>query len=409
MRSIVAAAVVSLFASLALGCVPDPRLHPVAVSTGLVAWGAAVVMLMGKAEGVDRPGVAVPSRVLEVRCFSWALVALVVVATAVRAPFLAWPPTLSDDAHRYVWEGRVWLAGHSPFALAPDASELVALRDANWALVNHKSVASVYPPLAQALFVGLAPFGVVGVKLFMGLTDVVTAVVLWRRERRLGWLWALLPLPVVESAANGHLEAAGALLVALALAGSDLAAWLGMMLKLLPGVFLVRRPPWVWVVAGLAAALAAWPVVGVGALAGLRNYGAHWSFNGSVYPLITMVFGERDGRLLLFIVGALVSVWALATRRDRASLGLWVFGAFVVLSPTVHPWYVLWPLVPALWRGERAWLWLAALAPLSYLVLSTADQAGTWHEVWWVRIVEYGPFFLILLRDAWRRFSWAGP
>ncbi|MSQ01441.1 MAG: hypothetical protein EXR71_06055 [Myxococcales bacterium] len=398
MRPIVVAAVVSVFGSVALGCVADPRAQPVLVSTGLVAWGIVVLVLLPRAESENRPVAAGP-----------ALLVLMGVAALIRAPFLWWPPTLSDDVHRYVWEGRVWLAGYSPLVLAPDASELTSLRDANWALVNHQAVSSVYPPLAQALFVVLSPFGVVGMKLFMGATDVVTAMVLWHRERRAGWLWALLPLPALEAAGNGHLEAVGALLVALALRGSDAAAWLGAMLKLLPAVFLVRRRPRVWLVAALASALAGWPLTGDGVLSGFRNYGNHWSFNGSMYGLITMVLDDGHARPLLLALGLLVSVWALATRRDRASLGLWVFGAFVVLSPTVHPWYVLWPLVPALWRGERAWLWLAAVAPLSYLVLATADEAGAWHEAGWVRIVEYGPFFLLLLHDSWRRFCRAGP
>ncbi len=407
MRPIVAAALVSIFASLALGGVGDPRLQPVAVSIGLVVWGVVVVILLGNAQGAARPVGAGPSRGPEA-AFVSSLVALVVVAALVRAPFLAWPPTLSDDVHRYVWEGRVWLAGYSPFVHAPDAIELTGLRDANWVLVNHKTVSSLYPPLAQALFFGLAPFGVLGVKIFMGVADVVTVIVLWHREPRLGWLWALLPLPVVEAAGNGHLEAVGALLVALALRGSVVAAWLGAMLKLLPAVFLVGRPLRVWLVAGLATTLVGWPLVGVGALDGLRNYGAHWSFNGSMYPLVTMFLGDRESRALLLVLGALVTLWAVVTRRDRASLGLWVFGAFVILSPTVHPWYILWPLVPALWRGERAWLWLAALAPLSYLVLATADATGAWHEARWVRVVEYGAFFLIFVHDWWHRFSRAG-
>ena len=38
-------------------------------------------------------------------------------------------PTLSDDMFRYVWDGRVQAAGLSPYRYAPDARELIDLRN----------------------------------------------------------------------------------------------------------------------------------------------------------------------------------------------------------------------------------------------------------------------------------------
>ena len=49
-------------------------------------------------------------------------------ALAYRLVLLPVPPTLSDDVFRYVWEGRVVLAGQSPYRLAPSDHALMALR-----------------------------------------------------------------------------------------------------------------------------------------------------------------------------------------------------------------------------------------------------------------------------------------
>ncbi|HNC73376.1 MAG TPA: hypothetical protein PK362_00620, partial [Elusimicrobiota bacterium] len=70
------------------------------------------------------------------------------------------PPSLSDDIYRYLWDGRVQAAGHNPYRFAPDAPELASLRNAEHTGINHKSVPTIYPPLAQAVFrlaVALSP------------------------------------------------------------------------------------------------------------------------------------------------------------------------------------------------------------------------------------------------------------
>src|SRR5437899_13094350 len=54
---------------------------------------------------------------------------VMVVALLCRLALLVAPPTLSTDIYRYVWDARVASAGISPYARAPSAPELIALRD----------------------------------------------------------------------------------------------------------------------------------------------------------------------------------------------------------------------------------------------------------------------------------------
>ena len=343
-------------------------------------------------------------------------------AALLRVILLFSPPTLSDDLYRYLWEGRVWLAGFNPFALAPDAAELAGVRDADWALVNHRGVPSVYPPLAQLLFVGLSGGGALLWKLAMGLCDLGSVYVLFARDVRAGWLWALLPLPVVETAGSGHLEGIGVLLLLVALSQPARvalwAAWAGAMIKLLPGVILLplwltaRRPPAAGLGLVVASLLVSLPILGAGPamFEGFGTYASSWSFNGSLYPLLSGFLGAGLARTLLIAVGLLITVGVWVRVRDPGRVAVWGLGAFVCLSPTVHPWYVLWVLAAGLYLGLRSWALLAALMPLAYLVLGTLDPAtGRWEESGWVRWAIYLPFYAASGLEGWRRWSRPGP
>ena len=72
-------------------------------------------------------------------------------------------PVLSDDVARYYTEGRIWLAGHSPYAMSPAQFQDPDV-DRNWnarfdpveQVVAHSSYQSIYPPIAQLTFAAAA-------------------------------------------------------------------------------------------------------------------------------------------------------------------------------------------------------------------------------------------------------------
>ena len=386
----------------------DLRLLPLVAVVWILMWGAAVLVAPTPAGGAGRVFGA---------------------AVVVRALLLMSPATLSDDLYRYLWEGRVVEMGGNPYLHAP-ADPVFAdfFADPIRLLVNHPDVSTIYPPLALWLFAGLATIAQhpLVVKAFMGLCDAATAGVLAqiligrRMPLRGAWLYALLPLAAVESAGSGHLEAAAILCVVLAIRAWDRGgsgvgfAGLGALLKLLPGALMLglmrRRPALVLLVLGLAV-VSAMPFVPAGAAVGrgFSTYAQHWSFNGSVFPLVEAVFGEL-ARPLCLVAGAAVTGWALLRRRDPAELALWVGGAFVLLSPTVHPWYIPWVWVPAIVCGVRAWTVLAGLAPIAYVVLATTDPStGAWQESRWPALVAYGSFAVVWIWDRMQGLVQPGP
>src|SRR2546425_13252827 len=100
------------------------------------------------------------------------------VALLCRLALLVAPPTLSTDVYRYVWDARVASAGISPYATAPSAPELAALRDDRiYPRLNHPTWQTVYPPGAQRFFrvvYALAPDSVLAMKMAMGLAELAT-------------------------------------------------------------------------------------------------------------------------------------------------------------------------------------------------------------------------------------------
>lgn len=342
--------------------------------------------------------------------------ALLGAAILVRLPMLLSLPTLSDDLYRYLWEGRVWNYGYNPFFYPPDSPELIEIRDEIWRRVNHREVSSIYPPLAQLCFRLCSPGGIYAWKLLMGGADLLTTALLFRRRPEAGAFWALLPLPVVESAGSGHLEGLGVMFLVGGLSwGRSLPGawllWAGAMVKLLPALLLPRVAAprsWPWLLLASAMAFATMEL-DIRLLRGFETYRQHWSFNGSLYPLLQWLGGEAAAvRQLLLGLGLLTVLGILGRSRDPGRIALWCCGAFVLMSPTVHPWYVLWALAAGLWCELNAWVYLAVLVPLAYLVLNSLGANG-WQEPEWVRWVIYPPVYLLLLLQGLRRLLLPSP
>jgi hypothetical protein len=377
---------------------------------------------------------------------------IVVVALALRVPAWLSPPVHSDDVHRYLWDGRVTRAGINPYGHAPDAPELQRLRDDEWQRINNRDLPTIYPPLAQLAF-AISPSLWVW-KIVVALADAAVALILFlwlaaaQRDRRLVVTWAWSPLVTMELALNAHVDALGiGLLVGgllawergrRALAGGLVAA--ATLVKLLPVVVLTAmRDRRALVTAMLVVLALALPFSGAGTkmLGSLGEYSRRWRINDGAFAVLHAaatkivthtrfarryemadsprlarlvtgrdrdeVYPDEIANLLARIVSGLVFVtlvaWALHQRAPPAKLAEVAIGAFVLLTPALHPWYVLWllPLVAA--GGSRAWLVLATLVPLGYRPLDGWLMRGTWHDPTWTRVLEHGATLLVLAID----------
>jgi alpha-1,6-mannosyltransferase len=347
---------------------------------------------------------------------------LLIAGLLCRLPLVGTPLHLSDDLFRYLWEGTALLHGHNVFLHPPADALYAGLDDALRAQVNHPEVPSVYPPLSlwwfQWLSLGRTP---ASVQMQTALLDLAVPLALQRAmgHSKAAWIYALHPLPALEAASGAHLD-----LVAVALAAAGLAAWkerrdglafgltaAGALLKLLPGAWLPllllrapRRHAALWVAAaGLGSVLLSWPVVrGLSPsewpllLAGWRAYAGHWEFNGLLYPWLAPWVGSGT-RPVLIAVGASATIYAWARYREPLLVWSVVGTTFLFTSPTVHPWYVVWALVPSLMTGSRAWAWASLPLMGSYSVLLAFDPVtGAWSEAPWLWWSTWPPALLLL-------------
>lgn len=351
-------------------------------------------------------------------------VVVLVVALATRALLVPVAPSLSNDVYRYLWEGRVLLAGADPWRQAPDDPALAPLRDPEvWPRINHPELATIYPPLAEAGFALVASVSptVTGFKIWIALHDLLLVGVLmaWaaRAGRSAAWVaaYAWNPLVLIEYAGSGHNDPTAMLWLALAfllaatrpaLAALALAA--GCLVKLAPLVavpFLLRR----W--RGRTRLLALVPIVlGLGWFfartrgpsSGLGAYWDRWRNNEMIFHGLERALGgygaARTAAVALLIA---VLAWAWFRRQEpwRATqLGL---RAGTLLSPVLHPWYLGWALMFEPLTRSVGWLALSATSLISYGVLVTPAAGRSHHPSLAWRWVEYGVPLALAAAGAW--------
>jgi hypothetical protein len=357
---------------------------------------------------------------------------------------LVWTPVyLSSDAYRYLWDGRVQLAGVSPYRYPPAAPELANLRDSDvYPQINRPTAVTVYPPAAQwvfALAAAVTPGTIPAWRVLLLLADAATVLLLLRLLRRLGvpaaavLAYAWSPLVVLEGIQAGHMDLVMIPVVLLALLwrmdGSSgragLALGVAVLMKLYPAILLLawwRRGDRRFLAAVAATVglgyLPCVATVGLGALGFLPTYlsSQYEDFNLGLRALLTYPFGLSSpvvrgvAMTLLFTLLAAVLVWiARKSRHDPA--GLWratalAAGAYVLLVPTaMHPWYVLW-VVPFLCASPSpAALLFSGAVTLSYAQYLVDPEALPW----WAWLAEYGPLYALVWYE-WRagRFGPAG-
>ena len=379
------------------------------------------------------------------------------VALGLRLLVLPLPPSLSDDALRYLWDGQMVLAQQNPYLLAPESEELAPWHDADWEKLSHKDVPSVYPPAAMAIF-GIAaalPGSFYVLKVLLVLFEMAGCLLLILLARRRGlprhrvvW-YAWNPLVIVEVAGMGHVDALGVVATIAAVfwldAGarrvwrSGFAAGLGVLAKLVP---LVALPMWarnsgrpwrmVWMAASVMA-VGGLPVLWItgGVPPGLLRYAQSWEFNGPLFEplwrglawleapagvavlldqakeltgwhefwnsLYPFRYPQFLAKLILWALLGVAVCRSLWRREVIASTG-WLFGWMLLCSATVYPWYLLWILPWAALCRQRAWLTLSATIQLSYLpqLLDLPLWPGYYLAVW-------APFALVLSRH----FRWS--
>ncbi len=364
---------------------------------------------------------------------------LIILCLAIGFRLCMWvsPPSLSDDIYRYVWEGKLVAAGINPFVHAPSDPSLAHLQDsAVYPRINHNEYPAIYPPLNQFIFALstiISPTISVMNMTFL-LFDLLTMglLILILRERQLPLsriiIYAWNPLVIMEFAGSGHLDSAGIFFLMLALylftrkrsCSPALALALSFLIKFIPLIFLpfllARRKLFTLFIFVAAALILYLPFVDAGKklFESLLAYSEHWVFNASLYELIlcsglSPLTARGISALALLLLAIMLFVHYTQKNGDEQKesiyyVGFVIMGCFLLLSPTLHPWYLCWVVPFLVIFPNRAWIYFTGSVFLSYMILKGYVETGVWQENTAVKLVEYLPFYTLLLYDAARSY-----
>jgi hypothetical protein len=255
--------------------------------------------------------------------------------------------------------------------------------------------------------------------------------------------WAWSPLVGVAFAASGHLDSMALLLLVAAMAswpsgaprarvGAGLPALILLAAAIATKVFpCVVAPAFLrgrgaWARAGLLLALLGLftlPVLllegdALSLMSGTTRYALHWESGSLVVRWLRVLIESATrpfeslaavtsaswlvSRLLAATIGLVAAVWIV-----RRSTSAWLcadrlMGTFLVLSPTLHPWYLVWMLPFVALRPRASWCWLLVSAPLGYWPVTSWRTEGIWREPAWVWAVQALPFAGLMAWESWR-------
>src|SRR5215470_18411804 len=346
---------------------------------------------------------------------------------------------LSSDIYRYIWDGKVQVAGKiNPYLYPPADKHLAPERDEEiYPYINRKEARTVYPAGAQILFRTLYQAGLdspVELKAAALGAEALTLLLLFfiLKERGLPQDWIVIyawnPLIIYELFYSGHLESfmlppllgfvylflRGRLRTAGALLG------LATSIKLLPALLLAVVPagkrlkivlPFLVVFASMYL-----PYVD----AGKKVFGFLPSYFSDPYeifnpglPQIALLraaelFSLPSSSIRFVLFFSLLAFLMLFIRRTEEHSNDLVTKCYIVLSgyllliyPALHPWYlsVLIPFLCVI--PSRAWLYLSLVLPLSYLKYLTPD--GTMPG--WVSLAQFIPLYVLLALEFGRTQS----
>jgi alpha-1,6-mannosyltransferase len=340
-------------------------------------------------------------------------------AALFRLSIIFFPPHLSDDIYRYIWDGRVQAAGINPYRYIPADESLAHLRDEKiYPNMNRRDYAhTMYPPVAEAAFLLITRFSesVTWMKTAMvgfeavAVWAVVQLLVSFGFARQRVLIYAWHPLVVWEFAGSGHVDALAIAFIALALlvhrkhgetsTGFFLAC--ATCVKLFPAVLLpafYMRGRWRMPLAFVATILITYvpylSVGPVGTLGFLPGYASERGMvSGEQYFLLTVarrLFSAPvpTSAYLIFavVVLGIVSVWLMREQRSD-DLGylrkcMIIASVFMLLLAPHFSWYFSWlilflcfiPSIPVFYLTFASFLlyltWLGD-APDRVLILKT--------------------------------------
>ncbi len=370
------------------------------------------------------------------------------IAVIARLATLFFEPHLSDDYYRFIWDGMIMHQGVHPMLYTPSFlmqhPEIANVPESLFTLLNSKDYFSVYPPLAQWIYLlsykinGLNLHGhVLFYKLLLILVDIVIFFLLFQLLKKKNLpsvqvLWyALNPLVIVEFTGNLHMDGLmiAGLLGAILLTNNKQVWWSSFLMslsiasKLLTLILIPFMPKGMYwkrmilfsTLTLTCSTIIFWLSFGDNTrwLDSVQLWFTSFEFNASIYYVIRYfgylivgynAIGSIGPTLALVTLVAIVLIWWLyvfKNKFDWPQAMLFMLTIYFIMSTTVHPWYLSMLValsVVSLHVYPLIWSYLIFLSYSHY-------QGGHFEEKYLLIGLEY----LLLFSWMWWESKWKGP
>ena len=348
------------------------------------------------------------------------LITALVFAVAFRIPLAAPKVGADNDMVRYMYDGRLQRLGINPFEVVPADPAVAWTHTDETRKMPSIRARTPYPAAAQLFFRGVVTIWESSrmMKWALVACDLLTIWVLvaWLRQTsRSPWLsllYAWNPLVILEVAHSGHIDALGALWIAVSAwllstgrtRGASIAFVLAVATKLLPIVLV----PLYWkrirvrdaAIAALVLAALYFPFRSAGLLplGAVPNVVAFIRFNGPVFKALAAAFTPQGAAVVALLGGLGVATW-MRFRRDAGDPAAWAWPMAVSLAaaPVIYPWYLLY-FTPFLFTRATLPLvaWTYSVIPV-YIVWYLSKRGHRWFVPWPVVAVEFAVVLAVLI------------
>jgi alpha-1,6-mannosyltransferase len=353
------------------------------------------------------------------------LVLVLAVGVICRLLLLTYTPNLSQDFFRFIWDGNQLLEGYNPYLYLPDEvmrSGASPIPNAAFLHANMGELSSGhytnYPPLNQLFFAVASFLGgksifatMLWMRVFIIIADVgiffygLKLLKLLGKSPYLILLYFLNPFVIIELTGNLHFDGIVAFLLLLSvyhllksqqIKTAFFLAY-GVLLKLTPLIvlpLLFRKLQWkraslLYLAVGAIVLIGFLPFYSSDLIEKYSGSVALWfgdfEFNASVFYIIRAIGYELTGYNVIETAGIILpmitflSVLLIALKRKNqipeVLLSSIVFSFFIylLLSTTVHPWYLTIPLLFSIFTKYRFMLVWSFVIFLSYYTYSNSQ------------------------------------
>jgi alpha-1,6-mannosyltransferase len=321
------------------------------------------------------------------------LIGALLLSAAFRVPLAVSPVGWDNDMVRYVYDGRLQRLGYNPFSVIPSDPAVAGTHDEVTRRMPSRNARTPYPAAAQLFFRGVVTLSE-GLRVMKGALvacDLLTIAVLvaWLRStRRSPWLaliYAWNPLVILEVAHSGHIDALGALWIAVSAwmlsVGRGMPAAIAFVLAVASKLLPIVLVPLYWKririrdAAAAALVLAAlylpFSSAGLLPLGAVPNVVAFIRFNGPLFKFLAAQFTPQGAAAIAVLAGLAVAAWMRwRTTADDPAAWAWPMAVSLAAAPVIYPWYLLY---------FTPFLFTRAAIPLIVWTYSTLPVYLVWH------------------------------